>query len=87
MPEGRINKMTHLQDTKFLRLFGLTNVHYQCSYAQICLTLCIASSALCFSDMTYIPQLYVFRSNTSDCANILTHPFGMTFFDLIEWLI
>jgi hypothetical protein len=28
MSEGRINKMTDLQDTKFLRLFGLTNVHY-----------------------------------------------------------
>jgi hypothetical protein len=28
MPEGRINKITDLQETKFLHLFGLTNVHY-----------------------------------------------------------
>jgi hypothetical protein len=28
MPEGRINKITYLQETKFLRLFGLTNEHY-----------------------------------------------------------
>jgi hypothetical protein len=28
MPEGRINKTTNLQETKFLCLFGLTNVHY-----------------------------------------------------------
>jgi hypothetical protein len=28
MPEGSINKMTDLQETKFLGLFGLTNVHY-----------------------------------------------------------
>jgi hypothetical protein len=35
MPEKCINKITDLQETKFLRLFGLTNVHYQCSYAQM----------------------------------------------------
>jgi hypothetical protein len=35
MPEGRINKMVDLQETKFLRLFGLTNVHYLCLYAQM----------------------------------------------------
>jgi hypothetical protein len=28
VPEGHINKMTDLQETKFLRLLGLTNVHY-----------------------------------------------------------
>jgi hypothetical protein len=28
MPEGRINKTTDLQETKFLSLFGLTNLHY-----------------------------------------------------------
>jgi hypothetical protein len=28
MPEGCINKMANLQETEFLRLFGLTNVHY-----------------------------------------------------------
>jgi hypothetical protein len=28
MPEGRINKITDLQETKFLRLSCLTNVHY-----------------------------------------------------------
>jgi hypothetical protein len=28
MPEGHINKMADLQGTKFLHLFGLTNVHY-----------------------------------------------------------
>jgi hypothetical protein len=27
-PEGRINKMADLQETKFLRLFGLINVYY-----------------------------------------------------------
>jgi hypothetical protein len=27
MPEGRINKMTDLQETTFLRLFGLIDVH------------------------------------------------------------
>jgi hypothetical protein len=35
MLEGRINKMTDLQATKFLRLFGLTNVHDYCSYTQM----------------------------------------------------
>jgi hypothetical protein len=28
MPNGRTNKMADLQETKFLRLSGLTNVHY-----------------------------------------------------------
>jgi hypothetical protein len=28
MSEGRINKMADTQGTKFLRLFGLTNVNY-----------------------------------------------------------
>jgi hypothetical protein len=28
MSEGRISKMADLQETKFLRLFGLKNVHY-----------------------------------------------------------
>jgi hypothetical protein len=28
MAEGNINKMADLQETKFLRLFGLTNVHF-----------------------------------------------------------
>jgi hypothetical protein len=27
MPEGRINKLAGLQETKFLRLLGLTNIH------------------------------------------------------------
>jgi hypothetical protein len=35
MPEGRINKITELYETKFLRLFGFTHVHYLYSYAQI----------------------------------------------------
>jgi hypothetical protein len=38
MAEGRINKMADLQETKFLRLFGLTNVHTpKCN----CLYLCV----------------------------------------------
>lgn len=28
MPDGRMNKIADLQETKLLRLFGLTNVHY-----------------------------------------------------------
>jgi hypothetical protein len=28
MPEGRINKITDLKETKFLPLFDLTDVHY-----------------------------------------------------------
>jgi hypothetical protein len=28
MPEGRINKMTDLQETKFLRLYLFTDEHY-----------------------------------------------------------
>jgi hypothetical protein len=28
MPERRINKMANLKESKFLHLFGLTNVHY-----------------------------------------------------------
>jgi hypothetical protein len=28
MPERRINKITNLQETKLLRLFGSTNLHY-----------------------------------------------------------
>jgi hypothetical protein len=35
MPDGRINKMADLQETKFLGLFALTNVHYQYPYAQM----------------------------------------------------
>jgi hypothetical protein len=35
MPGGRINNMVDLQETKLFRVFGLTNVHYYCSYAQM----------------------------------------------------
>jgi hypothetical protein len=35
MPDGRINRITDLQDIKSLRLFGLTNVHYQCWNVQM----------------------------------------------------
>jgi hypothetical protein len=35
MPEGRTNKMVDLQETEFIRIFGLAPVHYQCSYTQM----------------------------------------------------
>jgi hypothetical protein len=40
LPDGRINKMADLQETKFFPQFGLTNVYYYCSYTQ-CLYLCV----------------------------------------------
>jgi hypothetical protein len=76
MPEVCIIKMTDLQETKFLCLFGSTNVHYQCSYAQMQPTvpLCTAAPALRPSGVTYIPLFYVVTQNISDYANMLIRP-------------
>jgi hypothetical protein len=40
VPKGRVNKMTDLQETKFLRLFGLTHMHYYTTVCN-CLYLCV----------------------------------------------
>jgi hypothetical protein len=78
-PEGCISKVTDLQKTKFLRLFGLTNVNDYCLYAQMqpSVPLCREASALCPSGMTHVPLLYVVRPSISDYANMLIRPSGM----------
>jgi hypothetical protein len=81
MPEGRINNMTGLLETKILRLFGLTIVHYLCPYAQMSLSvsLCRAASELRPSGMTYNPLFYIVRLNIFDYANMLICPSGVTY--------
>jgi hypothetical protein len=38
VPEGRINKITHLQETKFIRLFCFTYVHMpKCNCPYLCI--------------------------------------------------
>jgi hypothetical protein len=78
MPEGRMNEITYLQETIFLRLFVwqmcIISVHKpKCS----CLYLCVAASELRPSGMAYILLFYVDTPSISDYANVLVRPSGM----------
>lgn len=46
MPDRCINKMVDLKETKSLWLFGLTNMHYLCSYAQMYLFICLCRATM-----------------------------------------
>jgi hypothetical protein len=78
MPEESITKMTDLQETEFLHIWFdkcalLVFIHPN----ELSVSLCRAASALCSSDMTYIPLFYVVIPDISDYANILICPSGM----------
>lgn len=78
VPAVCTNKMIDLQDTKLLRLFGLTNVHWKCSYALMYLpvSLCPAETVFLHRGVTYMSLFYVVTSNIYDYANKLIWPSG-----------